>query len=351
MAHKATNPCEDALHDCLDRLFPEKEYVEELDILSEGRHADTLVFTGKYRLTSCDLYVGNKLMVPSLSFYGNCVNAISDSNKRMLAEKEILTDYTTPNPVLARVLGFSEDEARLMVFLQSYLPMPIKMMVQGYDEKTGAKLDTIKIIPQLFSDSDEELFPINNEEAIKIIAEHFMDSGIAVSISNLMEEFGTLAEAKASTSLSDKAREFGDELDCDDPWETLEFSLAYELAEHYFRSMCDIARTAYEHLDAKYSKVQFILAYTTFSFGIDDDNVLHLTDEVATTNNSFIVNQADFEESGKFVQAHLEPLLDYLANSGDENDIPYSLLDELSDGMLYLAENLCEDLEFDVYIN
>lgn len=133
--------------------------------------------------------------------------------------------------------------------------------------------------------------------------------------------------------------------------EQLEFALAYELAAEYLSSIKYVALQAYTVLHDKYEASDFILAETNFTFGLDADGIICITGEVATMNNSLIVNKADFIETKKFVQCHLVPLMQHYEAHGENSEVPDSVLDEVSDLVFFVTEGLCGDMEFELYIN
>ena len=347
MTQSTATPCDLLTRMDLSRMLPEKDTVEELDVLLKAKRHALFVFNGYYRMTSNAVYVGDELMIPNLPLYGNCVNAISDTNKRFLEEHDFATDYIAPNPVLIRAIGFSEDEAKQIVYLRALHDLPLEVSVVGYDPD-GSKLDKNNICFQL---ADDEWEALTDEEAGHVIADFLLDNDIALSAVELQEEYGTLEKAYESVKLSDAARNYGENGNADDLWEQLEFALAYELALGYCEQLKYIANSAYTLLHDKYKEAEFILAHTTFSFGLDKDNVLYLTGEVGTTNNSLIVNEADFKEDGRFIQAFIKDFMDYITSPEVTEDIPEAILDAVTDNIFYVTESLCGDLEFDVYIN
>ena len=346
--HEAPNPCEESTREVLARLLPEKDFIGELDVLSFDKHHATFVFNGSLHMANSTLYVGDNIVAEYLPLFGECNNAISSTNKRLLQEHDIFTDYVDPNPLLARALGFSEEEAKLIVYAIDFEPMPIKIKVVGYDKASGAKLETAKVVAFLDTDSCEAL---TDEEAITVIADYLLDTDRCISSFELIEEFESIDKLLEVTELSPKAKAFGESGNEDDIWEQMEFALAYELAADYYRSMVYIALQAYAVLHDKYAESDFILAETEISIGVDDDDIFCICGEVGTMNNSLIVNKADFVETGKFVQTHLKPLMVYYDEHGEDAEVTDEVLDEVADTAFYVAEGLCGDMEFDVYIN
>ena len=340
-------PCDLLTRMDLSRMLPEKDTVEELDVLYQAKHHAVFVFNGYYRMTSNAVYIGDELMIPNLPLYGNCVNAISDTNKRFLEEHEFATDYIAPNPVLTRAIGFSESETKQIVYLRTLHDLPLEVSVVGYDPD-GSKLSKSDVCFQL---AGIEFGALTDEEAVCIIADFLLDNDLVFSAVELQEEYGTLEKAYESVELSDAAKNYGENGNADDLWEQLEFALAYEFALECCEQIKYIANSAYTLLHDRYKETEFILAHTTFSFGLDEDNVLCLTGEVGTTNNSLIVNEADFNEDGRFIQAHLKDFMDYITSPEVTEEIPENILDDMTDNIFYIAESLCGDLEFDVYIN
>lgn len=346
MTKQHQHPCEECTRKVLGRYLPEKEVVEELDVLSTGKHHVTFVFNGSYRMTSYAFYVGDKEVVQHLCRYGNYITAISETNKRHLESLELFTDYATPNPMLARALGFNEEEAQVMTFVHDTDELPVRLRVTGYDKATGEKFETAKVAVLFFSDSEEE---ITDEEAISLIADSLLDNEDVLTVPELMAEFGTLEKAYAEIPLSDASKTYGENA-TEDEWEQLEYALAYEMAVDHLKNMAFMALQAYGFIHDRYEESDFILAETVFTFGIDAENMLCITGEVGTMNNSFIVNKADFVETNQFVQPHTVALLEYYAQHGEDAEVPDEVLDEISDNCFYIAESLSDELGFELYM-
>ena len=348
MTNPAAIPCEEFSSACLDRVFTTKDTIEELDVLSINKTHATFVFNGSFRMTSNELHVGGKMIAEHLCMYGNCINALSSTNRRLLEDHDIATDYCTPNPLLARALGFDEEEAQLLIYHHDTCPLPIRLKVAGYDTVTGKKLEAACVTAHFVTGMKEA---INDEEAIALIADYFLDNDYAVSSLDLIEDFENLEKVHESVVLSDAAKAYGESANEDDPWEQLEFALAYELATEYLASIKYVALHAYTTLHDKYEASDFILAETSFTFGLDADGIICITGEVASMNNSLIVNKADFIETKKFVQCHLVPLMQHYETHGEDAEVPDSVLDDISDLVFFVTEGLCGDMEFELYIN
>lgn len=345
---EATNPCEESTREVLARLLPEKDFIGELDVSSFDKHHATFVFNGSFHMANSILYVGDNVVAECLPLFGECNNAISSTNKRLLQEHNIFTDYVEPNPLLVRALGFSEEEAKLIVYAIDLTPMPIKLKVVGYDKATGVKLETAKVVAYL---NEESVDALTEDEAITVIADYLLDNGGCLSSLELIEEFESIDKLLEVTELSPEAKAFGETISECDIWEQMEFALAYELAADYYRGMADIALQAYAVLHDKYAESDFILAETEFRIGIDDNDLFCICGEVGTMNNSLIVNNADFVETGKFVQTHLEPLMVFYDEHGEDAEVTDKVLDEVADTAFFVAEGLCGDMEFEVFIN
>ena len=348
MTNPAAIPCEEFSSACFDRIFTTKDVIEELDVLSMDETHATFVFTGSFRMTSNALHVGSKMITEHLCMYGNCINALSSTNRRFLEDHDIATDYCSPNPLLARALGFDEEEAQLLIYHHNTCHMPIRLKVAGYDTVSGRKLEAACVTAHFVTGMEEA---IKDEEAVALLADYLLDNEYAVSSLELMEEFENLENALENVVLSNVAKTYGESANEDDPWEQLEFALAYELAAEYLSSIKYVALQAYAVLHDKYEASDFILAETSFTFGLDADGIICITGEVATMNNSLIVNKADFIETKKFVQCHLVPLMQHYETHGEDSEVPDSVLDEISDLVFFVTEGLCGDMEFELYIN
>lgn len=346
MTQQHQHPCEECTRKVLDRCLPEKEYVEELYALSPDKHRVTFAFNGSYHMASSTLFVGDKEVARHLCMYGNYNTALSQTNKRHLNSLEVYTDYITPNPMLARALGFTAEEAQVMVYSLNTDELPVRLRVTGYDKATGEKFETAKVAALFFSGSEEE---ITDEEATSLIADFLLDNDFVLTAPELITEFSTLEKANEVVLLSDASKAFGENAS-EDEWEQLEYALAYEMAAEYLKNMAFIALQAYGFIHDRYDTCDFILAETAFTFGFGTEDALCITGEVATMNNSFIVNKADFVETKQFVQPHLVALEEYYAAHGTDAEVPEEVLDEIADTCFYIAESLCGDLEFELHM-
>lgn len=256
------------------------------------------------------------------------------------------TDYVTPNPMLARAIGFSVEEVQVMVYSLDTDELPVRLRVTGYDKTTGEKFETAQVANLFFSGSEEV---ITDEEALSLIADFLLDNEFVLTAPELITEFGTLEEANEIVLLSDAGKAFGENAS-EDEWEQLEYALAYEMAAEYLKNIAFIALQAYGFIHDRYEACDFILAETDFTFGFGAEDALCITGEVATLNNSFIVNKADFMETKQFVQPHLVALEEYYAVHGNDAEVPDEVLDEIADNCFYIAEALCGDLEFELHL-
>lgn len=346
MANPTTRSCEECPREVFYRLLPKKDFIEELDVLSTDKYFTTFVFNGSYRMTNSAFFVGNKVVTKHLCKYGNYINAISETNKRHLMSLEISTDYITPNPLIVIALGFDAEGAQLLTYIHDTDEFPIRMKVTGYDNDTGEKFETASVVALAFSGSEKA---ISDDEAISLITDYLLDNELVFNSIDLINEFGTLEKANKSIILSQASKVFGENA-CEDEWEQLEYALAYEMASEFFKSAAFIALQAYGFIHDRYEVSDFILAETTFTFGINAENAICITGEVATMNNSFIVNKLDFAETNQFVQPHTVTLLEYLAQHGEDAEIPDEILDDIADNCFYITEALCGDLEFELHM-
>ena len=356
MTQNTTNPSEEVSGVVLNQVFPEKEAIPELFVSDEGdKHGFTISFNGSFRFRGDAVKVRDNHAIPEVPFYGTSANALITSNKRFLEKHDIFTDYMPPNPLLARALGFSEAEALNMEYVLDLIPMPFKLVVTGYDEFTGKYLSATEVTPCLL---DGLRCRINSDDAITMLADYLLDNDVPLTQFDLMDSFDNLDKAHEILELSEEAKAYGESGNPDDPWEALEFSLAYELAKEYFQSMVAIAGEAYFLLQERYLASNFILARTEFTFGIDDEEkVIYITDEVGTVNNSLIVNAEDYKCDADFVQAHTKPLAEWLKTVKFEGEddpilvIPSELLSAVADEISYITEALADDTAYELYLS
>ena len=327
--------------------FPKKDFIEQVECNSQDTQSTTFTFNGKFKLAKTDVFVGNKLAIPNLLLYGDCDNALSDTNKRLLMDKNMITDYVTPNPALPIVLGFGEEDSKLLVYALILHEIPICLDVKAYDRKTGEKLENVRITPRRIGGS---IIPIDDEEAIRIIADFIIDNNLTFSANDLFEVYGEIDKANENINLSYEAIEYGSFSDYDD-WEKLEYALAYEFAADYYNAMKESAAVAYDIISEKYEKAEYALAETSFTFGINNKRELCISDKIATFSNSFIVNLAYFKETGNFIPAHLIPILEFYDKRGYGTVVTDEVIDSTSDNLRYIAESLVDDLEFDIYLS
>ena len=355
MRNQTTIP-EEVSGAAFEQVFPEKDAIPELFVSDErGKHGITISFNGSFRLRSDAVYVVGGHAIPEVPFYGTCVNALTTTNKRFLEKHDIATDYMPPNPLLARALGFPEADALNLEYTLNLAELPLKLVVTGYDEYSGNLLPAAEVIPHLVEGLK---CPLNSNDAICMLADFLLDNEVPLAQFELATAFENLEEAYEAVELSEEAKAYGETGNPDDPWEALEFALAYELAAEYFHNMVAIAGEAYFLLQERYLATSFILAKTEFTFGLDDEeHALFITDEVGTMNNSLIVNAEEYKSREDFVQAHTKPLAEWaktLKFKG-ENDpilvIPSDLLSAVADQVSYITEALSDDTAYNLYLS
>ena len=328
----------------------------ELGVLYRNGSREIRYFKGLVFKTGSEFTLDGKVISDNVIMKANCMNAISQTNKRLLEELGICTDYIAPNPAFLAALGYSEEEVKHCIYALDAPLFPLQFTVSGYDKKTGMKYEEPGVCAVLHPESGVT-GPIRKLETIKIIADWFVDNDLFASSYDLHQEFATIEEAHGATQLSENAIRYGEEANPDDPWEALEFALNFEAATSYLETLTNLSQIIYEKLYEVYYKAGILLVETRLTYGLNETGDICVCDELGTPDTSYFAAASLYEENGTLKSMDKQPLLDYLANAGysgkDEEpipEIPSEIWDEIADTYLYIAEALCGDIEFDLYM-
>lgn len=331
----------------------QKECIPELIAKQLNLYHQVFRFNGEISKANSILIVGGKHVSTDILMKPNCSCAISQSNKRYLEECGLITDYVEPNPQLFSCLGFSAHESKRMVYSKILDMLPMNFIITGY--RPFEKItDAPK--PEVGCALKNGVI-ISREEAIKVLADWFMDNDFYSSIYDDMPEFEHAVEAADFAKISPKAAVYGIHASPDDGWEALEFATLYDLSVKYVDYLAELSLAIYSLLAEKYEKAGILLVNTNFAFGINEEDEICLGYEVGTPDTSVLASKALYKRYGNLKSIEQIPVMKYfesIAYTGENDlpvpEVPEHVLEEVTDTYMYLAEALCDELAFKMHM-
>ncbi len=295
------------------------------------------------------LLIPGKLAIAGILMKPNFTVALSESNKRYLDQFELITDYVEAGPELWEKYGISEEKRGTVMLLKNVDLLPLDFVVSGYDKGGSNKLlPAPEIICAL-----KEGTNISREEAIKILADWFYDNDYCVDCYDEMMACENIQDAFEMIDITPEDVKYAEDINPDDEEDMLECASLHRLARQYVDDLKIVSNIIYSLLAKRYEESGIILVDTRIAFGFDEECNVTLAGEVGTPDESTMASKMLFERNGELVDMIQAPVLEYFKNAENvdkDAEVPSYVLDEVSDTCMYLAEALCDDLSFDMYL-